>query len=257
MRKEMEPPCYKKPRLEAQPAEVIIIDDSESDVDMEPPPSQPLCCCIAATFVEAACEVNRTKPICCENEVPAETSTITEDRQALTVQAGDSALLPQADVFVPAVAATMMDKTFVLRPSAAVVARKERLAARGLVIRKGRESVTDRGSCFMAYVAHHPRLDLHDVQDVCEEIRSDSNVARAAHPAIYAALLGDGGEVMDDDGEEYAGRRLLATLKRLHVPHGTLVVVSRWWGGVLLGPARFRHIEHVAEKCLRYHQFAR
>ena len=56
----------------------------------------------------------------------------------------------------------------------------------------------------------------------------------------------------DDDGEDAAGGRLLHLLQILDVKN-TVVVVSRWYGGVKLGPARFTHINNAArlllEKC--------
>lgn len=52
----------------------------------------------------------------------------------------------------------------------------------------------------------------------------------------------------DDDGEKYAGKRLERVLAELDV-QGT-VVVARWYGGVLLGPVRFTHIENVAKEAV-------
>ena len=56
----------------------------------------------------------------------------------------------------------------------------------------------------------------------------------------------------DDDGEDAAGGRLLHLLQILDV-RNTVVVVSRWYGGIKLGPARFSHINNAArlllEKC--------
>ena len=53
----------------------------------------------------------------------------------------------------------------------------------------------------------------------------------------------------DDDGEKYAGSRL-AELLHLRKDDGVLVVVSRWYGGTLLGPRRFAHISEVARALL-------
>ena len=56
----------------------------------------------------------------------------------------------------------------------------------------------------------------------------------------------------DDDGEDAAGGRLLHLLQILDVKNA-VVVVSRWYGGIKLGPARFTHINNAArlllEKC--------
>jgi len=53
----------------------------------------------------------------------------------------------------------------------------------------------------------------------------------------------------DDDGEDAAGSRL-AQLLEMRKEDGVLVVVSRWYGGIQLGPKRFAHIINVARELL-------
>merc|ERR1712176_887878 len=53
----------------------------------------------------------------------------------------------------------------------------------------------------------------------------------------------------DDDGEDGAGRRLAHLLEMRHDVN-VLVLVSRWYGGVLLGPKRSAHITNVARELL-------
>ena len=53
----------------------------------------------------------------------------------------------------------------------------------------------------------------------------------------------------DDDGESAAGGRLLHLLQVMDV-WGLLVVVSRWYGGVKLGPDRFKCISEVAREAI-------
>ena len=53
----------------------------------------------------------------------------------------------------------------------------------------------------------------------------------------------------DDDGESAAGGRLLHLLQIVGA-QDVVVVVSRWYGGILLGPARFTHINNAARKLL-------
>jgi hypothetical protein len=52
----------------------------------------------------------------------------------------------------------------------------------------------------------------------------------------------------DDDGEKYAGKRLEKFLAEMDVEG--VIVVARWYGGVLLGPVRFAHIENVASQAI-------
>lgn len=53
----------------------------------------------------------------------------------------------------------------------------------------------------------------------------------------------------DDDGEDAAGGRLLHLLQILDVKD-LVVIVTRWYGGVHLGPARFTHINNAARTLL-------
>jgi hypothetical protein len=53
----------------------------------------------------------------------------------------------------------------------------------------------------------------------------------------------------DDDGESAAGSRIAHLLEILEVEN-VLVVVSRWYGGILLGADRFKHINQAARDAL-------
>lgn len=53
----------------------------------------------------------------------------------------------------------------------------------------------------------------------------------------------------DDDGETQAGARLKHLLEILELEN-VLVVVSRWFGGTLLGPDRFKLINQAARDAL-------
>lgn len=52
----------------------------------------------------------------------------------------------------------------------------------------------------------------------------------------------------DDDGEKYAGKKLEKLLIDLDIVGS--VVVARWYGGTLLGPVRFTHMEQVARDAI-------
>jgi len=56
-------------------------------------------------------------------------------------------------------------------------------------------------------------------------------------------------EDRDDDGETGAGDKLLFVLRRLKLVN-VVVVVTRWFGGVLLGTDRFRMISNTAIELL-------
>lgn len=59
-------------------------------------------------------------------------------------------------------------------------------------------------------------------------------------------------EDKEDDGERWGGDRVLR-VTREEGAADVLVVVSRWYGGELLGPVRFEHIENAARAALVEH----
>lgn len=63
---------------------------------------------------------------------------------------------------------------------------------------------------------------------------------------VAAKVIYDVGS--DDDGEKYAGKRLEKLLVEMDIAGS--VVVARWWGGIMLGPARFDHILNTARQAI-------
>jgi putative IMPACT (imprinted ancient) family translation regulator len=53
----------------------------------------------------------------------------------------------------------------------------------------------------------------------------------------------------DDDGENAAGGKLVELLRTMGVD-GVAVIVTRWFGDILLGPDRFKHICNSARRLL-------
>lgn len=111
--------------------------------------------------------------------------------------------------------------------------------------------LTDRRSTFQAHLA--PVVTPRQVKRVLEKLYENKKIASATHN-IYAyriycedkhTFLQD----CEDDGETAAGGRLLHLMQILNVQN-VLVVVSRWYGGILLGPDRFKHINNCARNIL-------
>ncbi|XP_026161393.1 protein IMPACT [Mastacembelus armatus] len=111
--------------------------------------------------------------------------------------------------------------------------------------------ITDRRSTFQPHLA--PVVTPRQVKMVLEKLYENKKIASATHN-IYAyriycedkhSFLQD----CEDDGETAAGGRLLHLLQILDV-HNVMVVVSRWYGGILLGPDRFKHINNCARNIL-------
>lgn len=59
-------------------------------------------------------------------------------------------------------------------------------------------------------------------------------------------------ELASDDGEKFGGEHLIKVLREEGITD-VLVVCSRWFGGTMLGPARFTHIEESAREALTIH----
>ncbi|KAL9018905.1 MAG: hypothetical protein Q9185_003817 [Variospora sp. 1 TL-2023] len=93
-------------------------------------------------------------------------------------------------------------------------------------------------------------------------LATDKRAKKATHniSAYRIRTSADGNKVVfqdcDDDGETAAGARLLKLLQIMDV-WNVLVVVSRWYGGVKLGPARFGIINAVAREALVAGSFAK
>ena len=109
---------------------------------------------------------------------------------------------------------------------------------------------TVKKSVFQAHVA-----EIHssaEVQAMMYQLCQDKHIAKATHN-MRAWRFTDARDVLvmdnDDDGEDAAGGRLAMLLDLMKVD-GAMVVVSRWYGGVKLGPARFKHINNVARELL-------
>ena len=110
-------------------------------------------------------------------------------------------------------------------------------------------TVTVAKSVFVAHVG-----EVHnsgDVANLLTLLLSDPHIARASHPTIYAWRAGAAGD-NDDDGEDRAGGRL-AELLQLLACDNLAVVVTRWFGGTLLGPTRFKVICDVARMAIEAH----
>ena len=88
-------------------------------------------------------------------------------------------------------------------------------------------------------------------------LATDKRACKATHNItayrIRTPASGSTDEVVyqdyDDDGETAAGGRLLHLLQLMDV-WGVLVVTSRWYGGIKLGPDRFSIINNIAREAV-------
>lgn len=110
-------------------------------------------------------------------------------------------------------------------------------------------SYTDRKSVFIAHLA--PLTSPSSLPPLLSYIHTHPRYSRATHN-ISAYRLSSPSYTesgCDDDGEDRAGGRLLRLLEVTGVVN-VVVVVTRFYGGVKLGPERFRIINNVARELL-------
>jgi hypothetical protein len=110
---------------------------------------------------------------------------------------------------------------------------------------------TVQKSTFQAHVA--PVASVAEVRGVVAALMRSPKIRAATHNImafrIHDAARGTFNQDADDDGEAAAGGRLLHLLQ-IADARGVCVVVSRWFGGILLGPSRFGIINHCARGAL-------
>nr|XP_057930193.1 protein IMPACT isoform X2 [Doryrhamphus excisus] len=111
--------------------------------------------------------------------------------------------------------------------------------------------ITDRRSTFQSHLA--PVVTPRQVKAVLDKLYENKKIASATHNIyayrIYCEDKHNFLQDCEDDGETAAGGRLLHLLQILDV-RNVMVVVSRWYGGILLGPDRFKHINNCARNIL-------
>jgi len=112
-------------------------------------------------------------------------------------------------------------------------------------------AITEKKSVFIARcIRVTAATEAHTL--VSALVAGDRKIQRATHNISAFRIVRDNGGVVqdnDDDGETAAGGRL-AHLLQLMDARDVCVVVSRWYGGVKLGPDRFRLINTAAREAL-------
>ena len=109
--------------------------------------------------------------------------------------------------------------------------------------------IEDRSSKFIGYFS--PSLKPKELQAVQEFSSADHKIAASRRESNQQAITGGIKYTTDhdDDGEKYAGKRIAKVLDGMQVVGAC--VVARWYGGVLLGPVRFEHIDQCAKEAVQ------
>eukprot|EP01025_Chloroclados_australasicus_P011350 TRINITY_DN14908_c3_g1_i1.p1 TRINITY_DN14908_c3_g1~~TRINITY_DN14908_c3_g1_i1.p1 ORF type:complete len:314 (+),score=39.07 TRINITY_DN14908_c3_g1_i1:101-1042(+) len=113
------------------------------------------------------------------------------------------------------------------------------------------EPFTERKSTFQAHCLHVKSLE--EIEAMMKVLLQNNKIRNATHNImayrIYNPVTNAFIQDFDDDGETAAGGRMLHMLQAANV-RDAVVVVSRWFGGVLLGPSRFSCINNTARQLL-------
>lgn len=116
------------------------------------------------------------------------------------------------------------------------------------------KTIEDRASSFIA--VYSPTISARQLQAFPEFRSASHRIAAWRTPSKQTTLavgsskpkgIYDVGH--DDDDEQWAGKRLEKVLEETNMTGN--IVVARWYGGVLLGPARFRWIEETAREAIQ------
>lgn len=108
--------------------------------------------------------------------------------------------------------------------------------------------ITEKKSVFLARCVSVTSVEEAQ-RCIAHLVATDKRAAKATHNIsawrIRASLDSATYQDFDDDGETAAGGRVLKLMQMMDV-WNVVVVVSRWYGGILLGPARFAIINEAA-----------
>lgn len=109
-----------------------------------------------------------------------------------------------------------------------------------------------------SFQAHFARVNsINEVNEFRSFILNDKKFKKATHNIFVYRFIGQNGLLYhdnDDDGETAAGSRLAEMIRLMNV-EGIALIVSRWFGGILLGPDRFKYICNVARNLLEFHGY--
>ncbi|UJR09803.1 hypothetical protein I4U23_014029 [Adineta vaga] len=118
------------------------------------------------------------------------------------------------------------------------------------------EPFEDRKSVFQAHLSTvHSK---EEVQLVLNKLKENKKIANATHNMYAYRIWDEKRNVLladcEDDGETAASSRMLHLMDIADV-RNVLVVVSRWFGGVLLHNDRFKHINNACRTILLNHGY--
>ena len=116
------------------------------------------------------------------------------------------------------------------------------------------ETIIDRASIFQAHAIKIKNKEEDDFYKKC--LLNQKKIKKATHNiTIYRLIDKETKQIIEDyndDGEDGAGYRLLGIIQKMKLVN-LFVMVSRWYGGVLLHQDRFKRINDSAKNLLNAH----
>jgi len=106
--------------------------------------------------------------------------------------------------------------------------------------------ITDRGS---KYSVSGGKISCQaDIKKFLTQLKQNKAYAKATHNTYAARISKDGQiwETRNDDGETSAGDVILRIMRKENVVN-TVIVVTRWFGGVKLMADRFKHVQDATK----------
>lgn len=131
-----------------------------------------------------------------------------------------------------------------------MVRRMERLQIDPLEDWVMSEPIIDRKSTFIAFATS--ANSEQEAFNKLQLLKTDNKIIRASHLMTAWRIQGENGvsfQDCDDDGETAAGGRMLHLITIMDA-WNVIVAVGRWFGGVHIGPDRFKHINSTTREVL-------
>ena len=114
----------------------------------------------------------------------------------------------------------------------------------------------EKKSTFQCHLARVQSKE--EISDILVALKSVPKIARATHNMYAYRFIDPDNQSLvadnDDDGEDAAGGKLAELLYNMQV-YNILIIVSRWYGGVLMGPSRFKTINNVARELIEQQEW--
>jgi hypothetical protein len=112
-------------------------------------------------------------------------------------------------------------------------------------------AIVDRSSTFIGH--YSPTLTAKEVSQLPDLESASHKIAAWRFPSAQRTIQ-PGAKTLyetghDDDGEKNGGRTIEKLLESMQVTGS--VVVARWYGGVMLGPVRFQHMETAGRNAIK------